>query len=285
MTMTRTSTSTSPSKRMRTTSTPSATESASFTHPGQASTAAECTALIEAHLPLVRSVARRLRHLAQASTILDYEDLVGYGSVGLIHAVDSFDPTRGVKFATWAVLHIRTTIQDALRMLDPLPRSVRTKGTAMEQAHADLAQRTGTWPTDVAVAAALGMPLAQVRTTQQLLATRVTSLDQVVEGSGADANTPLLTSLADAHPMPDPQVVLEQATTAALLAAALAQLPPREQCLLREHAWQDRTLRDIGTHLGVSESRVSQLRTRALQQLRTLLSDARDVASRPATAA
>src|SRR5487761_1253503 len=82
--------------------------------------------MIEHHLPLVRYVAGRMARHANAVTLLDYDDLVGYGTEGLVEAVDTFDPSYNVRFSTWAVMHIRTTIQDALRNLDPLSRSVRS---------------------------------------------------------------------------------------------------------------------------------------------------------------
>jgi len=83
-------------------------------------------AMITHHLSLVRYVAGTMARHANASSIVDYEDLVGYGTEGLIDAVESFNPADNVRFSTWAVMHIRTTIQDALRVLDPLPRSLRS---------------------------------------------------------------------------------------------------------------------------------------------------------------
>ncbi|MBI2760348.1 MAG: sigma-70 family RNA polymerase sigma factor [Chloroflexi bacterium] len=90
-------------------------------------------AMITKHLPLVRYVAGSMARHSNASSIVDYDDLVGYGVEGLIEAVDTFNPTYNVRFSTWAVMHIRTTIQDALRTLDPLPRSLRSKGKEIDR--------------------------------------------------------------------------------------------------------------------------------------------------------
>src|SRR5713226_2670300 len=105
-------------------------------------------ALITHHLPLVRYVAGSMARHSNASTIVDYDDLVGYGTEGLIDAVDSFNPTFNVRFSTWAVMHIRTTIQDALRSLDPLPRSLRTKSKEIDRVQTTLANEHGCWPAD-----------------------------------------------------------------------------------------------------------------------------------------
>src|SRR5581483_1055429 len=126
---------------------------------------AERQATIARHLPLARYVANAMsRHTGQ-SVLLDYDDLLSYGTEGLITAVDTFDAGRGLKFSTWAVMHIRTTIQDALRSLDPLPRSIRARGREIEKVSAALAQQNGAWPDAATIAGELGQPLEQVRRT------------------------------------------------------------------------------------------------------------------------
>ncbi len=110
-------------------------------------------AMITTHLPLVRYVAGSMSRHAGASVIVDYDDLVGYGTEGLIEAVDTFNPAYNVRFSTWAVMHIRTTIQDALRSLDPLPRSLRAKSKEIDRVSYDLANRNGYWPKDDEIAA------------------------------------------------------------------------------------------------------------------------------------
>ena len=210
-------------------------------------------------------------HRARAATIVDYDDLVGYGSEGLLKAVDTFDPTRGAQFSTWAVLRIRTTIQDALRTLDPLPRSLRTKGKAIDRVSYELANRTGQWPEATAVAAELGMPLATLRTTMQDLGTVVVSLDRVEDAHGEDGGYAWQSSVADDDPEVDPQVSLGNAETSLLLAEAMEHLPERERGVVTAYYRHGRSMRAIGDELGISGARVSQLNTRALTLLRTAI--------------
>ena len=241
--------------------------------------------MIIKHLPLVRYVAGSMSRHAGASSIVDYDDLVGYGAEGLIEAVDTFDPTRGVKFSTWAVMHIRTTIQDALRTLDPLPRSVRAKGKAIECVSAELAHQSGQWPQEAAVAAAVGLPLAKLRTTLQDLNKVVVSLDSVTDAHGEDLGYSWMTSLADDDPDGDPEQALDTAETSVMLGEAVESLPERERSVVVAYYRQGRSMRDIADELGVSESRVSQLHARALKLLRTYIAETIEDAPRVRTAA
>jgi RNA polymerase sigma factor FliA len=233
-------------------------------------------ALIAKHLPLVRYVAGSLARRAGAAAIVDYDDLLGYGAEGLIEAVDTFDPTRGVKFSTWAVMHIRTTIQDALRALDPLPRSLRSKGKEIDRVSYDLANRTGCWPADADVAAELGVSVAKLRTTIQDISTVCVSLDAVEGGHGEDQGYSWMSSLADEDPEGDPDRALDAAETTVLLGEAVASLPERERALITAYYRQGRSMRDIGEELGVSESRISQLHARALKLLRASITASLD---------
>ena len=227
--------------------------------------------MVATHMPLVRYVAGSMSRHAGASAIVDHDDLVGYGSEGLIEAVDTFDPTRGVKFSTWGVLHIRTTILEALRNLDPLPRSLRTKGKAIEAVSYDLANRNGHWPQDSEVAAEIGLPLATLRMTLQHLGTVVISLDSSEDADGTNLGYTRISSLADEDPEVDPERSLATAETGALLAEAVAHLPERERSVVVACYYQGYSLRDIADELGVSASRISQLHARALKLLRTYI--------------
>lgn len=225
--------------------------------------------MVAKHLPLVRYVASSMTRHAGASSIIDYDDLVGYGSEGLIEAVDTFDPTYNVKFSTWAVMHIRTTIQDALRTLDPLPRSLRSKGKEIERVSYDLANRNGYWPHDTEVAAELGVPLQRLRTTMQDIHKVVVSLNNVDDAHGEETGYSWAASLADDDPDGDPEAALDNAETSVLLMEAVDLLPEREQRVVVAYYRQNRSMRDIADELGVSESRISQLHARALKLLRS----------------
>jgi RNA polymerase sigma factor for flagellar operon FliA len=228
---------------------------------------------IAKHLPLVRYVAGSMARHAGASSIVDYDDLVSYGSEGLIEAVDTFNPAYNVKFSTWAVMHIRTTIQDALRSLDPLPRSLRAKGKEIDRVSYDLANRNGYWPQDTEVAAELGVPLKRLRATMQDISKVCVSLDSVEDAHGDDLGYSWLSTLADDDPEADPEMALDTLETHALLADAIEALPERERCVVVAYYRQNRSMRDIAQHLGVSESRISQLHARALKMLRTFITE------------
>lgn len=233
-------------------------------------------AMIAKHMPLVRYVAGSMSRHTGTSAIVDFDDLLGYGSEGLIEAVDTFNPTYNVKFSTWAVMHIRTTIQDALRTLDPLPRSLRAKGKEIDRVSYDLANRTGQWPAESQVAEALGMPLSKLRTTIQDISKVVVSLDSVEDAHGEDVGYSWMSSLADEDPEVDPELSLDNSETVLLLGEAMEALPERERSVIAAYYRAGRSMRDIADELGVSESRVSQLHARALKLLRAYISESMD---------
>ncbi|MHB8574439.1 MAG: sigma-70 family RNA polymerase sigma factor, partial [Dehalococcoidia bacterium] len=237
-------------------------------------------AMITQHMPLVRYVANSMSRHAGQSVLLDYDDLLSYGTEGLIAAVDTFDAGRGLKFSTWAVMHIRTTIQDALRTLDPLPRSLRAKGKEIDKVSAALAHERGQWPAVTEVAAALGQSLDVLRKTMADLGQTVVSLEQADDGrngastSGDDNGFSLLNLLADDDPETSPEAKLDQTEMSRLLAEAIASLPPREEVLVNAHYCEGESMRAISKMLGISESRVSQLHARAVRLLREHLNRA-----------
>lgn len=230
-------------------------------------------AMITRHLPLVRYVAGSMARHSNASAVVDYDDLVGYGIEGLITAVDTFNPAYNVRFSTWAVMHIRTTIQDALRALDPLPRSLRSKGKEIERVSQELANRTGYWPTADQVATELGMPVTKLRSTLRDINKSLVSLEHV-DDAGDDSGYSWLSSLADEDPDADPEAVLDTTETYLLLLNAVDRLPEREAMVIRMYYRENQSMRTIAEVLGVSESRVSQLHARALKLLREALSEA-----------
>jgi RNA polymerase sigma factor for flagellar operon FliA len=225
--------------------------------------------MITHHLPLVRYVAGSMARHANASTIVDYDDLVGYGTEGLIDAVDSFNPTYNVRFSTWAVMHIRTTIQDALRSLDPLPRSLRTKSKEIERTQTALANERGFWPADSDVAEQLGISVDRLRRLQQDINRTVVSLENATDAGGDDTGTSWLATLAEDDPETDPEARLDNVEMRLILRQAIAALPERERLLLTLYYGQGQSMRTISERLGISESRVSQLHARALKLLRT----------------
>lgn len=229
-------------------------------------------AMITRNLPLVRYVAGSMARHANASVIVDFDDLVGYGTEGLIDAVDSFDPSYNVRFSTWAVMHIRTTIQDALRSLDPLPRSLRSKCKEIERTRFDLANRVGYWPADADVARELGMTLDRLSKLQQDIGRTVVSLESATATDADEGNQTWLDSLAETDPESDPEGCLDAVEMRLLLRQAVNALPDREQLVVDLYYNKRQSMRQISEQLGVSESRVSQLHARTLKLLRLEMS-------------
>ena len=224
--------------------------------------------MITHNLPLVRYVAGSMARHASASSIVDYDDLVGYGTEGLIDAVDSFNPSYNVRFSTWAVMHIRTTILDALRALDPLPRSLRAKSKEIEKAQSRLANEHGSWPSDQEVAGELGITVDRLRHLQQDINRTIVSLDNVTDTNGEDTGMSWLSSLAETDPEVDPESHLDDSEMRVILKQAIETQPERERLVINLYYGQNRSMREIADHLSISESRVSQLHARAVKLLR-----------------
>jgi RNA polymerase sigma factor for flagellar operon FliA len=221
--------------------------------------------LILQYAPLVKYVMGRLAISLPA--ILDYEDILSFGTIGLIEAVERFDPSKGVKFETYAISRIRGAIIDALRSLDRLPRSVRQKSKEADQAIIALTHDLGRDPTDDEVAELLGVSPEAYR--KHLIdASWVTvSLDANSSGGDDDDDGGEI-SVAD----PDEQDIslgLEQQELIGELGDAIRELPDREQLVLSLYYKDELTMREVSKVLGISESRVCQLHARALTRLRT----------------
>lgn len=223
-------------------------------------------ALIEQYAPLVKYVVDRLR-LALSAT-LDRDDLLGYGAIGLIEAVDRFDPRRGVKFETYAIPRIRGAIIDAVRALDIVPRSARQRARAIEHAYRELFERDGRMPADEAVAAHLGMDTHEFRQALDEVACAVVPLQQ----PGHDGEITLEDMLPDPHAAA-PLDVAARADLIRQVAHAIEELPERERLIVILYYYEELTLKEISQVLGVTESRVSQILTRVRIQLRVLLGE------------
>lgn len=222
--------------------------------------------LILHYSPLVKYVAGRvavgLPHNVEQS------DLVSYGIFGLIDAIEKFDPGRGYKFETYAISRIKGAILDELRSIDWVPRSVRAKGRAVERAFSNLEARLKRSPTEAELADELDMSDGQLQQVLgQLSLTGVAALDEML-GDRSDSTT-----LADT--IPDrgdgPGALLERSELRGQLAEAIERMPEREKIVLTLYYFENLTLSQIGEVLGVTESRVSQIHTKAVLQLRSRL--------------
>ncbi len=229
--------------------------------------------LIVLYSPLVKYVAARVA--VGLPQHVDGSDLVSYGIIGLIDAIDRFDPVRQVKFETYAIPRIRGAIIDELRAIDWVPRSVRAKARAVEQAYAALEASLLRTPNDSEVAAELGISESDLQDIlRQISFVGVAALDEVfmVGGDRTDRTT-----LGDTIPdsTAGPVAMFEDKESKEILGQAIMQLGERERTVLSLYYYEGLTLAEIGEILGVTESRVCQIHTKAVLQLRARLSDRR----------
>jgi RNA polymerase sigma factor for flagellar operon FliA len=200
---------------------------------------------------------------------LEEGDLVGYGTIGLIKAVDRYDPTRGVKFETYATARIRGQVIDSLRALDLLPRSARRQAREIEHAVSNLSQTLGRIPENAEVADYLGISLDQYHDRLMYANCGVVSLDQPVTSETGERYT-LGDTLEDAT-MPVPSEQADARDLKAQLTSAIGALPERERLMISLYYNDGLTMKEIGQVLGVSESRVSQMHAKAVLSLRGLM--------------
>ena len=229
--------------------------------------------LILTYAPLVKYVAGRLGSGLPAH--VDDGDLVSYGLLGLISAIERYDPERDVKFETYAIARIRGAIIDELRAMDWVPRSVRSRARDIERAIAELEAKIGRAPTDEEIAEKLGLSEEELdESLSEIARSSIAALDELwtVSGSGGE-QVALIDTIEDAE-APDPQSSLSQTELREAIADAIARLPEREKLVVTLYYYEELTLREIGEVLGVTESRVSQLHTKAILRLKARLSGA-----------
>ena len=229
---------------------------------------------IRQYAPLVKYVVGRLAIGLPA--ILDYEDILSYGTIGLIEALDRFDGSKGVKFETYAISRIRGAIIDALRALDRLPRSVRQKARRLEQVTVALTADLGREPTESELAAGMGMTREQYHTTLVDSSWVTVSLDGLLDRD-ENGDGPSSTEMpADPNEVDFTQR-MEKRQMLEALSGAVQNLPERELLIVSLYYKDEMTMKEIAQILDISESRVCQLHGRALSRLRVRL--ARDRAA------
>jgi RNA polymerase sigma factor for flagellar operon FliA len=228
--------------------------------------------LILAYAPLVKYVAGRMSSGLPAH--IDEADLISYGLLGLIGAVERFDPGRDIKFETYAVSRIKGSIIDELRSLDWVPRSVRSKAREIERACARLENDLQRAPTDEEICEELDMTGDEFHyTLTQISNTSIVALDELWEISGSDGDTASLIETLEDPKSRDPSKMLDLTEMKAQLAKGIDALPDREKIVIALYYYENLTLREIGEVLGVTESRVSQLHTKAILRLKGRLRD------------
>ncbi len=233
-------------------------------------------ALIVHYSPLVKFVAGRVASGLPQN--VEHADLVSYGMFGLIDAIDKFEPERGFKFETYAISRVKGAILDELRSIDWVPRSVRSKLRQIEKAIASLEAQHHRAPTDEELAAELRWSDDQLQSAlTQISHVGLAALDEILTVSGDRGETITLGDTIADRSAHGPMGAFEIAETRQLLAQAINALPEREKIVLTLYYYENLTLQEVGRVLGVTESRVCQIHTKAVLHLRSRLNAAERV--------
>ena len=226
--------------------------------------------LVVAYSPLVKYVAGRMASGLPAH--VDEADLISYGLVGLISAIERFELEREIKFETYAITRIKGAIIDELRSLDWVPRSVRARARQIEKANAKLEHQLQRAPTDEEMAVELEMSVEEFQDALlQISNSTIAALDELWTVSDASGDQVSLLDTLEDPGAPDPARVMDQTDLKDRVADAIARLPEREKLVVALYYYENLTLREIGEVLGVTESRISQLHTKAVLRLRSRL--------------
>jgi RNA polymerase sigma factor for flagellar operon FliA len=228
--------------------------------------------LVLAYSPLVKYVVGRMR--ANLPGHVDEAELISFGLGGLVGAISRFDPGREIKFETYAITRIRGAIVDELRTMDWVPRSVRARAREIERANRKLEAQLQRVPTDEEMAEELQLSVEGFQDRLlQIYNSNLVALDEMwYAGDGNGDQVSLLETLPDDHAA-DPETVIDRNELRDRIADAIAALPEREKLVIALYYYENLTLREIGEVLGVTESRVSQLHTKAVLRLRSRLED------------
>lgn len=219
--------------------------------------------------PLVKYVAGRLA--SSLPQTVDTADLISYGIFGLIDAIEKYDLSRAIKFETYAIARIKGAIIDELRAMDWVPRSVRSRAREIESAYVELENELKRVPSDREVAARMKVSIKEFQDILTKLSyTSVVSFEELWVGGDREDGQSAIGTIRD-DSAEDPVAVFESAEIKDILAQAIERLPEREKTVIALYYYEGLTLKEIGQVLGVTESRVSQLHTKAVLRLRAKL--------------
>ncbi|MGE0171791.1 MAG: sigma-70 family RNA polymerase sigma factor [Oligoflexales bacterium] len=224
--------------------------------------------LIMDYAPLIRFVAQRIA--ARLPSNIDIDDLISAGVIGLMDAIEKYDPSRDNKFKTYAEFRIRGAILDELRSQDWVPRSVRDKAKRIEKTYAELEQKFGRSVSDAEISTALGVELDDYyEMVAKVKAVTLLSIDEM-GGPGQQERKSLLECLENVNSK-NPFTQLKSKGVRELLIKNIEELPEKQKLVLSLYYYEDLNLKEIGKILEVTESRVSQLHTQAVERLRARL--------------
>ena len=224
--------------------------------------------LILEYAPLIKFIAQKIA--VRLPSNIEFDDLVSSGVIGLMDAIDKYDPSRDNKFKTYAEFRIRGAILDELRAQDWVPRSVREKAKQLERAHARLEQQLGRVPTEDEITSELQMSKDEYyELLNQVKSVSILSLDEAGSFNSSDRKSIL--SLLESCKIPSPITQLNLKSVKEVVTRAIESLPEKQRLVLSLYYYEDLNLKEIGEVLDVTESRVSQLHTQAILWLRRKL--------------
>lgn len=227
--------------------------------------------LLNKYLPLVRTVASRMAMGFPRS--VELSDLINTGVIGLIEAFGNYDPERLVKFETYAVPRIRGAILDELRALDWVPRSTRAKSREIDRAYTAIENITGQPPTKTALAKYLKITMEELHAAlDDVSCTHMVSLDEVIYREDDNRQVPRIETVIDRNTL---SVLgeIEKGELRSFLVVAIDRLTEQEKLVIALYYYEELTLKEIGEVMSISESRVSQIHTRAVMKLRGMVRD------------
>lgn len=220
---------------------------------------------------LVKYVANRLA--INLSSVVELDELVSYGIEGLMDAIEKFDHTRNIKFETYAITRVRGAMIDGLRAMDWVPVSVRQKSKELEKAYATLESRLGRSATDDEVAQEMGISVSDLANlVKDVASTTIISLDEFLPGDDGEEKKRRIIELLEDENTVDALGLIEIKEVKDLLARSISRLPDKEKMVIYLYYYEGLTLKEIGATLSLSESRISQLHTKAILRLRGSLS-------------
>ncbi|MBZ4663085.1 MAG: FliA/WhiG family polymerase sigma factor [Caloramator sp.] len=221
--------------------------------------------MILKYIPYVKYIASRL--LIGIPPGIEFDDLVSYGIIGLIDAIEKFDPTKGIKFETYATLRIKGAIIDELRKISWMPKSAFSKLTQLNLARENLESKLNREPTEKELADYLGVSVNDIRTTESYINyLSVISLEDIFYKS--DDEDIQFKNMIENENSPQPDKIFEEEEMLITLKKALNMLPEKDKLVLQLYYYEKLTLKEIGKILEITESRVSQLHSRAIIRLR-----------------